>query len=149
MARATAGMLLHCSYVEDYTLVLFRYRGSLRTNEYLTCHSGNFIINDLEEKGHMLLPDSKTATRHGRSNSVTLTDPMVLLFVSICRATNCSVTGCIPAVLPSSENVSAKSFRPLDGANLIFSGGHYDVVERQTSSNRPTARRSGFSQQVG
>ena len=86
MARATAGMLLHWSYVEDCTVVLLRHRGLLRTNEYLTCHLGDFIINKLMKKRHMLLPDSTTSTRHGRSKPVTLTDPEVLLVVSVCRA---------------------------------------------------------------
>ena len=72
MARAIAGMLLHWSYVEDCTMVLLGHHGLLRTNEYLNCHSGDFVINDLMKKGHMSLPDTKNSTRHGRSESVTM-----------------------------------------------------------------------------
>ena len=88
-------------------MVLLGHHGLLRTNEYLNCHSGDFVINDLMKKGHMTLPDTKTSTRHGRSESVTLTDPEVLQFVSVCRA------GKLPGekLYPCGSTIFRKRFR--------------------------------------
>ena len=61
---------------------MFRANVSL----FLIAHVGDFTLKPPLGKGHLSLPDTRTSTRHGRAESVTLEDEEIVAWAArLCK----------------------------------------------------------------
>ena len=82
MARAIAGVLLWWKKERQSFVVALGHHGILRTMEALNAHVGDFTLRVPLGSGYLNLPDTKTSTRHGRAEAVTLEDPELVAWAS-------------------------------------------------------------------
>jgi len=78
MTEALAGLFLHWGWLHEALMALLMHHCLLRTMEGLNARRGDFMLQGLLMKGHLSLPDTKTSARHGRGESVSITDPQVM-----------------------------------------------------------------------
>ena len=82
MARAIAGVLLWWKKERQSFVVALGHHCILRTMEALNAHVGDFTLRVPLGSGYLSLPDTKTSTRHGRAEAVTLEDPELVAWAS-------------------------------------------------------------------
>jgi len=75
MARAIAGLLLFWNFEREAFVFLLGHYAILRTMDAAGPPVSDFVLRPLLGSGYLNLPDTKTSTRHGRAEAVTLDSP--------------------------------------------------------------------------